>query len=863
MGSFSLYKLKDSLMRRLSEPLLSLILPTGQFLSTPVERRNSNAAIFSVDSVNSDSLSAVMRRAELVERMLNRLRSRSVSKKEAKKLIRQETSYVILRKLMHILQDSGVHMPISLDTTVTGTSASSSLKVHIANSSDCVYLPAARSNVSILDEGEPEPDENLSADLQDTEAIVPEGGSGANLQERSRDFTSSNYLISDIDAESLIPHLFAVIIEVENENLQLGSIRVELLSQVETEWIDQANGSIFPQRELYSIASHTWNLNLDEADYFISNVNSNDRSDKRTTSEDLAKRNVFYRLNEPLDIRNGPEIAPNSVLHDHKAGLYLFLLPIILPSNIPATVRSIHGSLKHQLSIETPIENPHLLRKGAAKATYELPMVRTPPSLANSISDKPIHISRVWNDALHYTITFPRKYVSLGSEHIINVKLIPMVKNVVLKRVKFNILERTTYLSLDSREAYEYEGVSNCVSKMRGLKPRDRVIPLCELRTKEKKPNYTIAEPFKSEVIKCKDNNLLNACYETSSKSQDSDEVFISSPVDVNVALPFLTSTADKVLLTSSSDLKRSRSIDMSSRNNSVSKADLDLNPEVISSPVMGSLETQVIHQGSPSATSKRSNIKVNSSSFASATDINISEGSTVASKALSPDSNFKHIQISHRLQVAFRVSKPDMKDRGKIHHYEIVVDTPLVLLSSKCNEASVQLPHYEAQSAALETMPMADRDVSFRIPQYNNNGVSIRQLSFEDEERLPSFEEAVSGTPSPRRKLSLPSDNQVPSFNLDTFKDPAPAYNSRAPSYRARPSLSPLSYDRLGANELAMRSRQQSSTSSSDLSSFELSGMSRGETLSSLESLLEQPANKVSIDTALCENFQGINCHT
>lgn len=785
MGSFSLSKLSDSFRRRLSD---TQALRLAQ--SKSVEHNSSNRSIFDLQTATGPS--RPMRRDQSIASS-PRSRSRSVSKKEAKILIRQEKTQVILKKMLHILDECGVQLPIALETTVDGALAlpNQDIKVHVANSSDCVYLPAAQPKLSLLEDIAMDGDSGSEIDSiyqnVDSEISTPAHGESA-FEQKVRNTMSSNYLCTAVESDTPIPHLFAVIIEVGPESASLGSVQVTFESTVSTNWPSADPSSSVPQKETFCIASHTWNLPLEDADYFISNVNSNERTDKHTTSEVLAERTVAYNLSEP---RATLKTLPESTLLELKAGLYLFLLPIIIPSNMPATVKSSTGSLVHNLSIETPFENMDLERS-IARTSYELPMVRTPPSPDNALADKPIHISRVWNDSLQYIITFPRKHIPLGSEHVINLKVIPMKKNVALKRVKFNILEKTTYLSQDMNK--------ELVNNDKNSNGKDRVIPLCELRTKPKNKSFVFPEPFKEEVIKCADNNLLNACYESNSKSS-SKEVIVASPLDINVALPFLTSKADQEnqsAPTPEPDRSQAR------RRSSLARADLDLYPNFTSSPVIGAFETKVSHASSVTngTGAKKSKLKLNSTQFNTSLGINMDNGSTIKSRALTPDSNFRHIQISHRLQVAFRISCPDSSADDKMHHYEIVIDTPLVLLSSKCKEESLQLPHYE-EAVMSQPLPLQEREIEFRIPQYSNNGVSIRQLSNENDV-LPSFEEATSSPAFTSRSTSMSSEGVSP---LGFPSEPAPAYDQGyfafRPSLRnARTSHSPLSNEYISSDD-------------------------------------------------------------
>lgn len=794
MGTFSLSKLSDSLRRKLSD---AQSLRLSQ--SNSVERNSYNQSIFDLET--STGSSCPTRRDQSIDSS-PRSRSRSVSKKEAKILIRQETTQVILKKLLHILEDCGVHLPITLNTKVDGPSGhqDQGIKLHVANSSDCIFLPAARTKASIMEdfamgrESGSDMDSiylSLNDELFSDNSLNPDETA---FGQRTRTAVPSNYLCSPVESEAPIPHLFAVIVEVGPGSVNLGSIEVGFESKVNTNWPNK-NSSRPLRTESFVTASHKWNLALKDADYFISNVNSNERIDKRITSEILAERTVTYDLSESDKATGCFSSSFDSMLLEQKAGFYLFLLPIIIPGNTPATVKSVNGSLTHKLSIKVPFENSEN-GKSIVQSNFELPMVRTPPSPENALADKPIYINRIWNDTLQYVITFPRKHASLGNEHIINVKVVPMKKNVVLKRIKFNILEKTTYLSQDMTQEYEYNGDGSSMIKNNG---KDRVILLCDLRTKPKGQSFEFPEPFKTEIIKCPDDNLLNVCYESSSKFLSSGDVAIASSLDMNVALPFLTSRADRVFPSATfSELDKSQI----RRQSSLVNIDPHLHPDCDSSPVIGTFETN-IDNSNTNFKGKRSKMKLNSSRFAAGLQVDREEGSTVKSKALAPDSNFRHIQISHRLQVAFRISCPESLDNDKLHHYEIVVDTPVNLLSSKCKDESIQLPQYEEVASSLP-MVTQDPEIRFRVPQFSSNGISISQFSSENDDQLPSFEEATSAPALSSHSTSITSDSNSP-YSLHSV--PAPAYDSGYFSYHppmrtTRASLSPLSREYVSSDD-------------------------------------------------------------
>lgn len=75
------------------------------------------------------------------------------------------------------------------------------------------------------------------------------------------------------------------------------------------------------------------------------------------------------------------------------------------------------------------------------------------------------------------------------------------------------------------------------------------------------------------------------------------------------------------------------------------------------------------------------------------------------------------------------RISKPDATDPTKQRHFEVLIDTPVHVVSELCTSDNLELPTY-----AMATMSHPDKDTT---------------ISFH--EPLPSFEEAISVPNSPR----------------------------------------------------------------------------------------------------------------
>lgn len=894
MRSFSFERFKNKAGRRSSEP--SILAATA---STASDRRNSIANY--MIGTDSDPSGGPRLRAPSISLAVpsSRSRLRSVSKKQAKELIRQETSHVILKKLANVLGDLGLQLPIPLKTT-SGSGLLKLMKIYVANTNDCIYLPPAssasftyedvenggndiRENTprnaensprSVSEDGPrgfgPRPltgltgsnwldSENTtdstsvySGGMSDTEVDeAPTAPAEAPLKSKIESFVLPNYLCTQIDSDSPIPHLFAAIVDLKKDH-QVKNIHIEFLSTVSTLWPLLEPHNRFNVKERFKIGSLEWVLSMHDADYYISTTNSNNTRHRDLTSESLAKRTRKYRLASVRKLADGTDdinhnrnpvfvsnhllnsdsdvasIKSHSVPEIFPAGIYVFLFPILLPPHIPASVNSVNGGFYHRLNVLVNKISEKLNRKVTVNSMFNLHMARTPPSLADSIADKPIYVNRVWNDALHYVITFPRKYVSLGSEHTINIKLVPLVKDVIIKRIKFNVLERITYVSRDLSREYDYDGDDPYLTRTTS-KTRERVVHLCELKAKIKSSGTTYPEPYKEEVIKCPENNILYSCYEPSKNGLDDGTVMVASPLDINIALPFLTSRSDKGIIPTSheepGDLDLKNTFPGTATHSRRSSA---LGLLLPSSPIIGAHETHISHVNEEQLLNSELGedvLELDSSSMAPNEQRgadSLSQGCTTTARALAPDSNFRHIQISHRLQVCFRISKPDPSDNFRMHHYEVVVDTPLILVSARCNDESIHLPHYDEIN---DWAPQSDslREIRFRNPTYNNSGVSIRLLNEFGDDQLPSFEEAVSTTTSPiMRSVSL-SENQISRMNSLTPSEPAPAYE-RSPSISDE-VIPPLSIDDLVIDpSKASRHRRSSVIKSSLMNSIALS---------------------------------------
>lgn len=607
------------------------------------------------------------------------------------KLVLDTTSLVTHKKMAGILSELGLQTPqVATATTTHGT------KFYVANSSNIEYLPSATSLSFTYEDADNGGGNEPVAFSQSPSAP---GTPGATTPRNSRfgNFSSPNYLTTNLDSETPIPHTFAVIVEVQSLLRDVSTLQIDFALEVGTVWPVSSDGLTTTERFL--IGNLQWLCLFLDPDFFIPAENSKHSVRKPLSPQELSERTRNYRLANVNQLAMGVDapvdvVGAGGSLAVVEAGLYVYVLPILLPSHLPALILLVNGSLAHNLRAR------FYCGSKAESMLYQLPAVRTPPLIANSVVDKPIFVNRVWNDSIHYVITFPKKYVAIGTEHMINVKLIPLVKDVIIKRIRFNVLERITYISRDLSKEYSYDtldptGALTMFPRLRPPKSRERVVSLCELKTKAKRGQLGQV-PFKEDIIKCPENNLLYLCYEPELKRQGGcceEGGLIASPIDITVALPFLTTKFDMLGDNTTSigvrDTRLSTMPSSGPRRSSVPNA-LNYSPDVIPGRTLGT---------------------------------------TSVSKAVYPDLNFRHIQINHRLQVCFRISKPESNDSGKMHHYEVVVDTPLILLLAKCPEDSMQLPLYaelEVRSLGVSVAPITNLD----------------NFGFDDQ--LPSFDEAI-----------------------------------------------------------------------------------------------------------------------
>lgn len=407
---------------------------------------------------------------------------------------------------------------------------------------------------------------------------------------------------------------------------------------------------------------------------------------------------------------------------------------------------------------------------------YQLPVVRLPPSDATSTLNKSIYVNKVWNNSLNYEMLLPRKYIQLSPMYDVNdqflqqhsfmlqMKLIPLIKGLCLKRIKINVVERATYISRDRK--YEED-----IGDMERSGVKERVVTLLEIKARDR-PFRGHYPPLCSQLVKgCTNDNLLTCCYKASNFDQkanrnstrDEDgDITITNPVKIQCPLTFTANdeshfikSVHKNLTKGASDLKDLHDSDEFSDDAESIFSTTDLNSANYTGVHTGENTTNNDQKDfwvskSPSLSSIINPAKSKKAFYSMTGAIESTSDLTDAEKvriySFFPDATFHNVKIRHRLQVCFRISKPDLDfptpNGPKMHHYEVIVDTPICFISPFCVSDTLDLPSYDyAVRSSTFGVPLSKQDFSFT--QLDSTESSL-------EPRLPTFEEAVLQPGSP-----------------------------------------------------------------------------------------------------------------
>lgn len=356
-----------------------------------------------------------------------------------------------------------------------------------------------------------------------------------------------------------------------------------------------------------------------------------------------------------------------------------------------------------------------------------LNLIRTPPMRSISTADKPIYINRVWTDSLSYEISFGQKYVPLDADIPLKIKLVPLIKDLSIKRIRICAIEKITYVSKNLE--YEFDQVdlvandpySPYYQEFASRRKPERVFPLLEIRTREKG-----GKAMKEEVVEnCIGDNLLSYSSFKDSETNSTVNMVEALTVDTKIRFPKYKVLNKKMArgvppygideFVQQDYIKSSGN----SRRGSAASGVIDFLAGRRSRKDSSVTETNVAVAKNTTTFRVNSNHKV-----LNHTRLNEPKRGLYVTSI-----NSSHINVKHKLEIMLRISKPDEKDPAKQRHFEVLIDTPVHIVSELCTSDNLELPTYAM--ATMSDTPFAGT-ISFDEP-------------------LPSFEQAISVPNSPR----------------------------------------------------------------------------------------------------------------
>lgn len=497
---------------------------------------------------------------------------------------------------------------------------------------------------------------------------------------------------------------------------------------------------------------------------------SNGKNPLRSDSTNsLVSENSFYSLTE-LEHINGKRsaLSKNSLFKKVKNTLHI--------NNTNGNNHNINGNINGK-------NLAHLKESNVFIGEYPLRVIRTPPPISISTANKPIYINRVWSNSLSYEISFAQKYVPLNSEVPIKLKLAPLEKNISIKRIKISINEKITFVSKDLK--FEYDQVDPVAKDpynpyyldFQSKRRKERNLSLLEIRTKPK-GGRAIREEIVENAYK---DNLLsynlpgddanNKKKNKKNKKHDGDDddddefIHITEPITIesvlyfpkyedldkktakimppygidayqmvpNPELIYNQQHSDNMSILSGSSRRSSHVMNLiKSRSNSIDK-----DPEI--KDKLSKLVDKRFH---------KTTFKTNSGY-----EVKHHTKLNEPKRGLYLDSlHFSQIHTRHKLEIMLRISKPDPENNGKLRHYEVLIDTPIFLVSQLCSSGNMELPTYHM--AITDSGPALNKSMDILPEDGNTFNHSDNIKPFSDLEipkfEPPSFEQAISVPNSP-----------------------------------------------------------------------------------------------------------------
>ncbi|AEY96285.1 FADR065Wp [Eremothecium gossypii FDAG1] len=698
----------------------------------------------------------------------------------------------------------------------------------------------------------------------DPEAAIPDSYSATSLDS---DVSESAMPVTQLTTELLddATTLFnlAVVVSIAKP-VEMSEIKARLFSRVRVHWHNGLPPGRRKFEEYYTIGDLKWTLTAENYNLYVPlHVSTEDQIIERSTG--VVHRKLFRNVYERDDSSDRVNSTLASFMtnlseqnYTFKPGDYVFILPVQFIRQVPETIYVPSARLNYdfccgmrvnkltvpdnetidQYPAETTgpskcqkeTDTPHkladrLIKKVKARLTSSsqassgkdgvadtiacgsmpVTVVRTPPLRSISIADKPIYINRVWTNALSYEISLLQKYVPLDSEIPLKIKLVPLMKHVSVKRIRINISEKITLVSKDLK--YEFDQMDVILQdpynplfpELQFLKKPARSLPLLEVRTKDKG-----IKALREEVIEnSTGDNLL--CYSDAALNSDKGVEMVDS-LTLETTLKFPKFTVPRKngtmppygieeLVPSPDSPHTHRPPPSHGVLGLFGRRSSGSHPRTAEGPSPSTTASSATaHSGSTFRTGSR--VPIEHSTFLN-----------VPKRGLYADStHFKHIVVKHKLEVMLRVSKRDSDaDGAKLRHYEVLIDTPIVLLSEYCSRQNVDLPTYnmvtgdsrfrsplptfeEAVSETLSapdspiTSPLASPDI---LASYDPDEFSIQQLSLSRTTTHTQADPLLPADFSPLRRYSnIDEMMRSSSSNTASADSRCPAYSADPPTY-------------------------------------------------------------------------------
>ncbi|SCU83616.1 LAFA_0D04654g1_1 [Lachancea sp. 'fantastica'] len=366
------------------------------------------------------------------------------------------------------------------------------------------------------------------------------------------------------------------------------------------------------------------------------------------------------------------------------------------------------------------------VQKNLIRAEQTIQVVRIPPKISDFTADKPVYINRVWNDALSYEVSLLKKYVPAGSQVPIKIKLSPISKDISVKRIRVSVIEKITYVSKNLEYEFEQtEAIANdpynpYYSEFVCRRKQERILPLWEIRSKEKG-----GRAIKEDVIdNCRSENLLSFSSIPSDTKTGGSSHDLVDPLVIESKISFpkfsmLDKKTSKAVppygideFTSGSQSHTASSGPLPRRNSAASGVIGFFAGRRANAP----FASRRASTPSPFESDK------SRTSFKSASNFKVNAHSRVnePKRGLYLDCvSFKNIHVKHKLEIMLRISRKADEKSNAVKHYEVLIDTPIYIVSDLCGTSNIELPTYDVatRSQFPETVPPPSFEEAISVP--------------------------------------------------------------------------------------------------------------------------------------------------